>query len=82
MAKDSNIILNLRLRHEATCLKNPNGPASFKDAVKGKVVAPTDHIQNMPGPYIVERVEKAPTMDVKPSEVTILFVDRQYKALI
>lgn len=34
---NSTIILNLRLRGGAFSVRNPNGLASFKDAVNGKV---------------------------------------------
>lgn len=70
------------LRNPNTNPKNPNGSISFKDALKGKIVTQVDRPQNMTVAYIVEKMDKVPTMDVKTPEVKAYFVDLQSMALI
>lgn len=82
IARNSTIILNLRLRGGASGFKNPNGSISFKDAMKRKAPITMDHIQNMSRHYIVEQMKKYPTMQVKNIEVNFIFLFLQSKAII
>lgn len=92
--RNATIIINLRLRGGAprmsnpygstSSARNPKGPASFKDVVKGKVATTYRQSPNLSilAPYLVEQMEKAPDMSVNLSEVSGLFIALQTTNLI
>lgn len=83
IAKDSTIILNLRLRGGSTGTSSKNTD-SFRDAVKGK-----EKMRNkaspppeLPGPYIVEQKPESPMLLVSMPEVTSLHIDLSKNVVI
>ena len=63
--RNSNVVLNMGLCGGALDSRVEKGTTtSFKDIVKRKSSTCVPKIQNTPNTYIVEKMEKAPSMDV------------------
>lgn len=67
--------VSISFKNPNTNPRNPNGSISFKDALNGNYATPIDQIQKISGAYIVDQMDKVPTMDITILEIKSLFVD-------
>lgn len=83
IGNDSTICLSTRLRGGCSGTSS-KGPASFKDAVKGKMEPQmkTKHQATTPGAYIVEQTTHNPSLTIAIPEVNEIHADYLTKAVI
>ena len=81
--KNSTVHVLYRLRGGSVANRGTAGPSSYKDAARSKGPQPTAAPpSSQPKPYIVEKLDVIPSLEVKNTEVTQLFSTLQTHALI